>query len=210
MTSILLKDVTETLNLPTDDSEERYIISGVSWQQYEALLERLGDSPWYRVTFLEGVLEIAAPSRKHDRNKSLIGMLLEAYFQETRTRFYGLGSTTFNQPEGDRGTEPDECYCIGSEKDVPDLAIEVIVTSGGIDKLAVYRGLGVSEVWFWKQGAFEVHHLRDNDYEQIPASELLPTLDLNLLASYVEHSEPLDAVLEFREKVREQIQKGNA
>jgi hypothetical protein len=56
--------------------------------------------------------------------------------------------------------------------------------------------------------AFEVHHLRDNDYEQIPASKLLPTLDLNLLASYVEHSEPLDADLEFREKVREQVQKG--
>ena len=153
MTSLLLKDVTESLGLPAGDSEEHYTITAVSWQQYEALLERLGDNPGYRVTYLEGVLELVAPSRKHDRNKTLIGMLLEAYFQETRTRFYGLGSTTFRNPAGASGTEPDECYCLGTEKEFPDLAIEVVVTSGNVDKLAVYQRLGVREVWFLAAGA---------------------------------------------------------
>lgn len=204
MTSMLLKDVTESLNLTSNDSEEHYTITDVSWRQYEALLERLGDSSWYRVTFFEGVLEIVAPSRKHDRSKTHIGMLLEAYFQETRTRFYGLGSTTVRKPEDESGTEPDECYCLGTEKEFPDLAIEVVITSGNIEKLAVYQRLGVQEVWFWRQGQFKVHGLRDGRYEQTVKSELLPNLDLNLLTSYVEHSEPLDAVLEFREKVREQ------
>jgi len=198
MTSLLLKDVTESLGLPAGDSEEHYTITAVSWQQYEALLERLGDNPGYRVTYLEGVLELVAPSRKHDRNKTLIGMLLEAYFQETRTRFYGLGSTTFRNPAGASGTEPDECYCLGTEKEFPDLAIEVVVTSGNVDKLAVYQRLGVREVWFWRQGQFAGHCLREGGYEQTERSELLPDLDLSLLSSYVDHPEPLDAVLEFR------------
>lgn len=209
MTSIALKDLAEELSLQADDPEERFISSGVSWAQYEALLEKLGDSPWYRVTYLEGVLEIMAPSRKHEAKKDNIARLLGVYFEETRTRFYGLGSTTFREGMKARGVEPDTCFCIGSEKEFPDLAVEVVETSGGINKLEVYKGLGVPEVWFWKKGQFEVYCLRDEDYEKVSVSELFPNFDLNLLATYVQNPEPLDAVIEFREKVREQIQKGN-
>jgi hypothetical protein len=35
---------------------------------------------------------------------------------------------------------------------LPDVAIEVIWTRGGLDKLDVYRGLGVPEVWTWQEG----------------------------------------------------------
>lgn len=209
MTSIVLKDLAEELNLQADDPEERFISSGVSWQQYETLLEKLGDSPWYRVTYLEGVLEIMAPSRRHESKKENIARLLSAYFEETRTRFYGLGSTTFRESLKARGVEPDTCFCIGSEKEFPDLAVEVVETSGGINKLEVYKGLGISEVWFWQKGKFEVYCLQGEEYKQVAASELLSGLDLNLLTSYVINPEPLDAVLEFREQVREQIQKKN-
>ena len=36
------------------------------------------------------------------------------------------------------------------EDGVPDIAIEVVVTSGLVDKMAVYAGLGVPEVWLWR------------------------------------------------------------
>ena len=45
-----------------------------------------------------------------------------------------------------RGVEPDECYCLGTLAEIPDIAIEIALTSGGIDKLEVYRGLQVPEV----------------------------------------------------------------
>jgi Uma2 family endonuclease len=202
----LLEDIAAQSILQATDPEERYLISGVSWDEYEALLERLGDSPWYRVSYLEGVLEIMAPSRRHELSKDNITRLLNAYFEETRTRFYGLGSTTFRVRLKARGLEPDTCFCIGSEKEFPDIAIEVVETSGGIDKLAVYGGLGVPEVWFWQKQQFKIHHWRGEAYEQISCSELLPGLDLNLLAAYVPNPEPLDAVLEFRAKIREQQQ----
>jgi Uma2 family endonuclease len=190
----------------SEETEQCFVISGISWEQYEALLEDIGDDfPGVHVTYLEGTLEIVSPSRKHERNKSNIGLLLEAYFEETRTRFYGLGSTTFRKRAKARGAEPDECYCIGSEKEFPDIAIEVVKTSGGVNKLEVYQGLEVPEVWFWRNEKFSVHRLRETGYKQVPYSEFLPNLDLALLATYVVYVEPLDAVLEFRQAIRKML-----
>lgn len=130
---VLLQDLSEYLQI--DDPEERQIISSVSWEQYEAVLIGFGDNPGYHVTFLDGTLEIMSPSRRHEVSAENIGRLLEAYFEETRTRFWGLGSTTFRRAEKQGGTEPDKSYNLGTEKAFSDLAIEVIVTSGGVDKL---------------------------------------------------------------------------
>jgi Uma2 family endonuclease len=198
---VSLQDLSERLQ--ADDPEERQIISGVSWEGYESLLNELGDSLRYRVTYLDGVLELVSPSRRHEINKTIIGSLLEAYCQEKRIRYFPLGSTTFRKEEKRGGTEPDESYCIREEKEFPDLAIEVVVTSGGIDKLEVYKRLGVMEVWFFKKNQFEIYHLRGEADEKIIQSEVLPNLDLTVLAQYAVAPDPLDAALEFREKVRE-------
>jgi Uma2 family endonuclease len=187
--------------------EEIFIVTGVSWEDYEALVADIGDDfPGLHVTYLEGTLEIMSPSRQHESDTSAIGMLLEAYFQETRTRYYPLGSTTFRKRTKARGIEPDECYCVGTDKEFPDLAIEVFKTSGGIDRLEVYRGLAVPEVWFWKNQQFAVYHLRGDSYEKVSRSEFLPELDLTILATYVLYAEPLDAVLEFRAVIRSKHQ----
>jgi len=181
------------------DTEQQYTVTGVSWQTYEALLADLADDfPGLRVHYLEGTLEIAMPGRDHEVIKENISGLLRAYFEETRTRFYGLGSTTFRREVRRRGAEPDTSFCVESEKPFPDIAIEVVHTSGGIDKLSIYQGLGVPEVWFWEKGEFAVYALQAAGYERRQRSQFLPDLDLTLLATYVQHPEPLNAVLEFR------------
>lgn len=189
--------------LQADDPEERQIISGVSWEQYEALLEELGDSSLYRVTYLDGVLELMAPSRRHEQRKTLIGSLLEDYLKEKRIRFFPFGSTTLRKQQKRGGTEPDESYCIGSDKEYPDIAIEVIETSGSINKLEVYQRLGVREVWFFQNKQFKLYALRESGYEQINRSEILPDLDLTLLATAALAADPLEAALEFRQKIRQ-------
>jgi len=199
---VLLQDLSELLQ--ADDPEERQIISGVSWKRYEALLNDLGDSLRYRVTYLDGVLELVSPSRRHERNKTTIGSLLEDYFKQKRIRYFPLGSTTFRKEEQTGSTEPDESYCIDTEKEFPNLAIEVVVTSSSVDKLEVYKRLEVQEVWFFKNNQFEVYHLRGKTYEQIEQSEVLPSLDLAMLARYAIASDPLEAALEFREKIKNQ------
>ena len=99
------------------------------WWQYQALLNRLGEASAYYVHYLDGVLEIVSPSRRHESSKTRIGDLLFIYFLETDTEYFPMGSTTLRREKKQAGSEPDESYCIGSNKEVPDLAIEVIVIS---------------------------------------------------------------------------------
>jgi len=153
------------INFEANDPEERFMTSGVNWEAYEALLVATKDSSGYRLTYLEGILEIMSPSRSHEIDKKNIARLLEAYLEENRIRFWGLGSTTLKQEDRQAGKEPDECYCIGSNKYIPDLAIEVVYTSGGIDTLEIYQRLGVSEVWFWQNNQFTVYRLQGDRYQ---------------------------------------------
>ena len=200
MTSALLNDYFP-LQLE-GDREEKFLTSGVTWQAYELLLASLGNSSSYRVAYLVETLEIMSPSRSHELDKENIGRLLEAYLEENRIRFWGLGSTTFKSEDKQAGKEPDKSYCIGTDKDIPDLAIEVIYTSGGVDSLEIYRRLGVREVWFWQNNQFKIYCLQDSNYPLKTQSQLLPNLDLALLARYVTMSDPLDAVIEWRKQVR--------
>ncbi|NEQ99763.1 MAG: Uma2 family endonuclease [Cyanothece sp. SIO2G6] len=206
---VRLNDLTTQMLL--DDPEERRVLSQVSWVQYEVLLADLGDTLPYRVHFLDGVLEILAPSRKHEQGKSQLGNLLELYFLETDTDYFPMGSTTLRKPAQQAGGEPDESYCIGTDKDIPDLAIEVIVTSGSINRLELYSRLGVQEVWFWQNNCLSLYHRREETpeqfvdtagYEAIQHSELLPDLDLALLTRCLQNPNPLAAAKDFRRGLR--------
>jgi hypothetical protein len=64
----------------------------------------------------------------------------------------------------------------------PDIAIEVVKTSGGINKLRVYQGLGVPEVWFWQQGRLSFHLLEADGYREAGRSVRMPGLDPGLIA----------------------------
>src|SRR5207244_10147640 len=75
----------------------------------------------------------------------------------------------------------------------PDLAIEVVLTSEGLDKLEIYRRLGVREVWFWRHEQFAIYHLRGQQYESAPNSVLLPDLNMALLARSEEHTSELQS-----------------
>ena len=205
----LLDKLTAHPELMSVETDQHYLLTNVSWQAYEALLADLGDDfPGLRVHYLEGTLQITMPGRKHEVSKDNIGRLLSAYFEETRTRFYGLGSTTFRVEAQKRGAEPDVSFCVGTDKDLPDIAIAVVQTSGGVNKLEIYQGLTVPEVWFWQKGKFVVYHLQNGEYELCDRSRFLPALDLNLLASSIQSPEPLDAVLDFRTAIRKQLQEG--
>ena len=186
------------------DAEQRVLLEGVRWQQYESLISVLGDEfPSLRLTYLEGTLEIMTNSPEHENLKKMIAMLMEAYLQETGTRFHAGGSTTFRNQAKQRGLEPDECYCLGQKQEIPDLAIEVVITSGVVDKLDIYQGLGVAEIWQWKDGAFLIYCLRSQGYELSQQSGLLPDLDIGFLTQYVKPEEQFDAIVDFRKALRQ-------
>ena len=132
--------------VPTAD--QRLVTYGVPWSHYETQLALRGDHPVPRIAFLEGALELMSPSKDRERIKSYIGRLVEAYALEREIDLSPYGSWTLKQAPQQAGLEPDECYLVGDQqRDTPDLAIEVVWTSGGIEKLEIYRRLGVGEVW---------------------------------------------------------------
>ncbi len=201
MTSVLLNDYFP-LQLEKGDREEKFLTSGVTWQAYELLLGSLGNSSSYRVAYLSEILEIMSPSRSHELDQENIGRLLEAYLEENCIRFWGLGSTTFKSKDKQAGKQPDKSYCIGTDKDIPDLAIEVIYTSSGVNTLEIYQRLGVREIWFWQDQQFTIYCLQDDSYQKQSQSKLLPNLDLSLLAQYVIISDPLEAITEWRKQIK--------
>jgi Uma2 family endonuclease len=89
-----------------------------------------------------------------------------------------------------------------AKKSIPDLAIEVIFTSGGLDKLEFYKRLGVPEIWFLEDGVLAIYHL-SGEYRRVDRSVLLPELDLALLVRYITDRDQYDAVTEFIKALRE-------
>ncbi len=184
-------------------ADQRLVTYGVPWSHYETQLALRGERPVPRIAYLEGALELMGPSKDHERIKSYIGRLIEAYALERDIDLSPYGSWTLKSTPKQSGSEPDECYLVGDQnRDTPDLAIEVVWTSGGIDKLEIYRRLGVGEVWFWKDSQIQVHVLRDERYERVDGSELFPDLDVNLLCSFLDRPTALQAVKAFREQLR--------
>jgi Uma2 family endonuclease len=186
--------------------EQRLVVHGVTWAQYVALRDGL-DIAGLRMTFCEGALELTTPSADHERAKTLLARLLEHYAFVQDVELHGYGSTTFRKEARERGLEPDECYYFGRDYDAerhpfPDLAIEIVISSGGMDKLSAYAGLQVAEVWMWTPEERPVYVLRGNEYEVASRSRLLPDLDLDLLFSHVWRRNQHMALKDFDAAIR--------
>ena len=77
--------------------------------------------------------------------------------------------------------------------------LEIALTSGGVNKLEIYRRFGIPEVWFWRRNHLEIFGLGSSgNYEPLPASRLLPGLDLSLLERCVGISSWQQARQSFR------------
>ena len=180
-------------------ADQRVVLHGVPWSHYQVLLALRGNAPVPRLTYLSGELELMSSSQDHERIKKLIARLLEVYALAKTLPLNGFGSWILRDAPGERGAEPDECYVLGDARgrDRPDLAIEVVWTSGALDKLAVYAGLGVGEVWFWREGRIEVHVLRGAGYARVERSALLPDLDVEVLARFLTYDDQTRAAREY-------------
>jgi len=191
---------------PDPSTTDHFVYLRVGWQDYEKLLAMRGERSVPRMTYLEGVVELMSPSRHHEIDKTRFARLLEAWSEIAGVALEGYGSWTLKDEEQDRGAEADECYTVRrlavDDDDRPDIAIEVIWTSGGIDKLEVYRKLGVREVWFYERGRLSFFSLPvttgDTRYVEIPRSELLPELPVDLLLACMREPSQTAAVRALR------------
>jgi len=183
--------------LQTPQPQAATLIHNISWQQLEEIDHALSKFGRFRLAYLDGTLELMPVSNDHEDFKKTIAILLEAYMRAIGIRFYGRGAPTMGTQEQDARKEPDESYNIDTRKAYPDLVIEVVFTSGGVDKLEIYRRLGVREVWFWEDGVLAIYELEGDRYTKVAKSSLLPQLAIDTFLRYVTYPDQYDAVTEF-------------
>lgn len=137
------------------DTEQRFL-SWTDWEGYEHALEAFKNQR-LKITYDQGRLELLTPSFSHEGIKSYLADLVKATFFHRQVDYRSGGSTTLRLKLAQRGLEPDECFFVSflpraetydpSAGPWPDLALEVEVTRSALDRMAIFRALGVGEVW---------------------------------------------------------------
>lgn len=166
---------------------QRVLLKDISWQEFEAILEDLGEHRGSRVAYDKGTLEIMTPLPEHETGKVLIGNFIEALLEELDIEFWCLGSTTFKNQLMQQGIEPDNCFYIENEAAVrgkdrldltkdppPDLALEIDVTSR--THPSIYEKLGVLELWRFEKGKLKINVLQNGRYVESDTSPHFPNL----------------------------------
>ena len=179
--------------------DQPILIDSMTWREFKAT-EQLLDRPGVRLSFLDGVLEIRSmPGRIHETIKGRIGALVEAYMEFVELDFVPTESLTLESERGLVKREADKSYELGTDRDRPDLVIEVVVTSGGIDKLEAYKRLQITEVWFWEKGRLSLYGLEADGYLELNRSQVLPNLNVEVLADCINLPNHTQAIKLFRQ-----------
>lgn len=175
-------------------AEQRAVLRNVSWKTYEQLLD---EDPARRVplfTYDQGVLEIMSPGKAHEGVAALVSLIVAEVAGMWRIDLADLRSTTFRQPDWERGFEPDGCFYVRDAAATvrtideidprvhppPDIVVEVDITRSSTDKLVLFANFGIPEVWRYVGDCWEILHL-DGRYAAIDESRVLPGLTTSAL-----------------------------
>jgi len=168
------------------DRDQVVYLSNVSWADYERIDALRGESSVPRLTYVEGMLELMSPGTPHESDKKKLARIFEAYLDHLGIPAEGVGSWTVKNKRKKLGAEADECYVfttlpVGPSTKAPDLVIEVVYSSGNLDKLEVWQQLGAKEVWSWQPGQLSVFVRKGDGFELARRSALVPSIDLELV-----------------------------
>lgn len=202
--------------------EHRIVLSGISWELYEAL--RDNEENWHvRMAYDEGTLELMSPSPDHETVTALIAQMIEVLTEELGIPRRTLRSTTWKRSGMAKALEADECYYILNHRRLPrgrpldlsvdpppDLAIETEVSRSAVQRLRIYAALGVPEIWRWriKTGLTAYSLDTEGQYVQREFSLNLPMLRVKDLEPFLEFDFADDEtawIRRFRVWVRERF-----
>lgn len=166
-------------------------INNLTWQDFETILNELGEQRRVRLSYYQGNLEIVSPLAIHERPHRIIADIVKTILDIQGRDWEDFGSTTFKRPEI-AGVEPDSCLyiqnaskmrgCTQMDLDIyppPDLAIESDVTSK--TTLDIYAAIGVPEVWIYSKQQLKIYIFDDINYQETSISLILPNLPLTTL-----------------------------
>jgi Uma2 family endonuclease len=185
----------------SDGRDQVVVLRGISWEHYDAIQHAKGEAPRPLLAYLDGELEIVTTSKRHEFVKTMLARVVETFAEVNELRLNGYGMATIRKQAQRAGAEPDEWYFTQKGGERPDLAIEVVFTSGGVDKLEIYRRLQVPEVWFWIDNQIWIYRLVDDVYEERAVSVELPGIDLRAIERLIataDEDEQTEAIAAYR------------
>jgi Uma2 family endonuclease len=196
---------------------QHVVLRDISWDDYEAILQELGDRSASRIAYDNGMLEIMTPLPEHEYLKETLGDAIKDVAETLELAYESYGSTTWRQPARQAGVEADNCFYFQNEARIrgrldidlaqdppPDLALEIDVTSKSLERLPIYARLGVPELWCYDAGTLKIYHLQEGQYVAAERSTIFPGLDIHRLPQLIaEHR--LKGRLALRRAVRDWV-----
>lgn len=163
-----------------------------TWQDYQILLEHLGDRTSPRVKYRHGELLLMVPLPEHGKQLDIIVEMVKVLLRHQGLRFDSYHETTMDLPDHS-GVIPDHFFYIGelpvvgkrridwSSDPPPDLAIECDVTSfTSVNDYLPYR---VRELWIVRQQKIKIYQFQDGRYSLVEQSQFFGGFDLNTIFS---------------------------
>ena len=196
------------------------LLSGVSWNQYEQFLNDFEEKAGWHLAYDDGNLEIMPPLAEHETPSRTIDLIVYVYSTHFDLTIESLGSTTFRHKLKKKGVEPDACFYVQSADKiigksdeltpenypVPDVAVEIDVTHGSLDKFSIYVALGVPELWIYDGKNVSFYQLAGDIYNKTEASPALRHLTATVLTDFLTLSRvegQTVALRRFREWLKE-------
>lgn len=188
--------------LPVDST---LILRNVAWEDYEDLLEAVGEAPGLRIAYDRGTVQIMTLSPEHESYGRLIERLIDRLSARLHVKILFFGSSTLKRKDRGRGAEPDACFYVKTAAAIgrkiqldfatdppPDIVVEIDVTHDSLWKFPLYAALGVPELWRYDGAALAMYQLRDADYVPVSASVALAVLDAGTLTKFLNLSSSRD------------------
>jgi Uma2 family endonuclease len=185
--------------LPLKHPEQRFVLPGQHlWAQFKVLEALLrAEYAGVRLFYLDGIIELMSISPEHELIKSILDALLVMFFCQHQIDAVPMGSATLQSEGKAVSAEPDLSYRLDGQMGMPQLAVEIALSSGGMEKLARYRRLEIPEVWFWQSDRLWLYGWNGEDYIELTQSGLLIGLEVGLLETAVHSGKLLEAVQIF-------------
>jgi Uma2 family endonuclease len=184
-------------------------IQDISWEEFESILQELGEKRSLRVAYSKPTLEIMVPLPEHEKSKDLISDIVKILLKIAGKSYEPFGSTTFKR-ENIAGVEPDACFYIQNYQRMigrrklepndppPDLAIETDVTSK--TTLDAYVAIAVPELWIYDSKKLRIYLLRDGHYIESDNSPNFPNIPITqIIAATVERAWKVGTVQALKE-----------
>src|SRR6266446_3389038 len=171
---------------------------GISWNDYEELLDAVGEASSLRICYDEGTLQVMTLSQRHEKYSTLIERMVDRLSSFLRVRVLFYGSATMKKRQKQKGVEPDACFyvqnapLVGTKDEIdfntdppPDVVVEIDLHHDSISKFPIYAALGVPEFWRFDGNVMTIYHLRQGQYQPSEASESLPLLTGAVLTEFL-------------------------